>query len=197
MELVSTVVHWTESYFLPLGPFGLFLLAFIESSFFPVPPDVLLLPLVLDSPGAWLLLASMATVGSVTGAILGYYMGREGGRPVLHRMFGEEKVDMVEGYYDRYGIHAVGVAGFSPIPYKVFAISAGTFRMDLFEFTVISTISRGARFFLLAWLTAAYGDRIMSFLEGTFGPLSLIIAVAAAGTYLLYTRELDDLWDRS
>lgn len=197
MELVSTVVHWTEAYFLPLGPLGLFLLAFIESSFFPVPPDVLLLPLVLDSPGSWVLLASLATVGSVTGAVLGYYMGREGGRPVLHRMFGEDKIDMVEGYYDDYGIHAVGVAGFSPIPYKVFAISAGTFRMDLLEFTVISTISRGARFFLLAWLTAAYGDRVLSFLEGTFGPLSLIIAVALAGIYLLYTRELGSLWRTS
>lgn len=197
MELVSTVVHWTEAYFLPLGPVGLFLLAFIESSFFPVPPDVLLLPLVLDSPASWVLLASMATVGSVTGAVFGYYVGREGGRPVLDRMFGDEKIDMVEGYYDDYGIHAVGVAGFSPIPYKVFAISAGTFRMDLLEFTVISTISRGARFFLLAWLTAAYGEQILSFLEGSFGPLSLVLAVSAIGLYLLYTRVLRGLWETS
>lgn len=197
MELVQVVTRWTEAYFLPLGPFGLFLLAFIESSFFPIPPDVLLIPLVLDAPGAWILLATMATVGSVTGAVLGYYVGREGGRPVLDRMFGDRKIDMVERYYDDYGIHAVGVAGFSPIPYKVFAISAGTFRMDLLEFTVISTLSRGARFFLLAYLTAAYGDRILSFIEGYFGPLSLIIAVTLAGLYFLYTRVSLDLWETS
>ncbi|MDY6771454.1 MAG: VTT domain-containing protein [Candidatus Nanohaloarchaea archaeon] len=187
---LASVVEWTRQTFMPLGPLGLFVLAFIESSFFPVPPDVLLIPLVLASPHQALLLAAIATAGSVTGAMFGYELGRRGGRPVLERMVSQRNIDRVEGYYDRYGALAVGFAGFSPVPYKVFAVSSGTFEMDLPTFVTVSTLSRGARFFAEAILFMLYGEEIMSFFETYFGPLTLVAAGLAVAGYVVWKQWL-------
>jgi len=97
----------------PYGGVALFAIAFAESSFFPVPPDVLLIPLALAKTSWALLFAAVATAGSTVGGILGYYIGEKGGRPLLQRFFKSGKVALVQGYYRRYDVWAVGMAGFT------------------------------------------------------------------------------------
>lgn len=187
---LEQAIEWTREVFMPFGPFGLFVLAFIEASFFPVPPDVLLIPLVIASPEMALFLAAIATVGSVTGAVVGYEAGRRGGRPVMNEIVSDRNIRRVEEYYNRYGVFAVGVAGFSPVPYKVFAISSGVFEMDLKSFVAVSTLSRGARFFAVAGLFMLYGEQILGFVEAYFGTLSLLLAGAAVVAYVIWKQWL-------
>ncbi len=145
-QLVDWTIAWADSAY---SVWALFILAFAESSFFPIPPDVLLIAIGMAKPESALWLALVCTIGSATGGMFGFLIGRVGGRPLLLKVFKEKKVSVVDRYFERYGVMAVGVAGFTPIPYKVFTISAGAFRMNFPKFVVISVISRGARFFLV------------------------------------------------
>ncbi len=145
-QLVDWTVAWSGS---PYSVWALFLLAFAESSFFPIPPDVLLIAIGMAKPTSALWLALVCTAGSTVGGMLGFLIGKVGGRPLLLKIFKEKKVGVVDRYFEKYGVMAVGVAGFTPIPYKVFTISAGAFRMNFPKFVVISAISRGGRFFLV------------------------------------------------
>src|SRR5690625_3920488 len=111
-------------------PFNLFWVSFIEAIFFPIPPDVMLIPLVLLRPSEGLLFALMATVGSVLGATVGYGIGLKGGRPVLSRFASRQRINQIESLLGRYDTWATAVAAFTPIPYKVFAIAAGVFSLD-------------------------------------------------------------------
>ncbi len=145
-QLVEWTIAWADSAY---SVWALFILAFAESSFFPIPPDVLLIAIGMAKPQSALWLALVCTIGSTTGGMLGFLIGRVGGRPLLLKIFKEKKVAVVDKYFEKYGVMAVGVAGFTPIPYKVFTISAGAFRMNFPKFAVISVVSRGARFFLV------------------------------------------------
>jgi membrane protein YqaA with SNARE-associated domain len=138
----------------------LFLLSVAESSFFPIPPDVMLLPMCLAQPNRVWRLAGITTIGSVLGGVIGYAIGAYA--------FGFiESVLVDSGYMDSYlhavrwfeewGFWAIFVAGFSPIPYKVFTIAGGAMGMALFPFVVASFIGRGARFYLLALLIRVFG----------------------------------------
>ena len=98
-----------------MGILGLFILAFIESSFFPIPPDVFLIPLTLITPELWWLYALVCTVGSTLGALFGYFIGKKGGRPLLRKIISKQKADKVDYYYEKYGDWALGISGFSPI----------------------------------------------------------------------------------
>ena len=91
MSLITAMITWSEQTFLPLGELGLFIVAFIESSFFPIPPDLILIALAPLNPSLSLYYAAVSTAGSVLGALLGYYIGIKGGRPIMKKMFGEEK----------------------------------------------------------------------------------------------------------
>lgn len=182
------LLHRTEALFLSFGAVGLFLLAFIESVFFPIPPDVVLIPLSLSQPSFALFYAAVATIGSVAGAGVGYWIGYRGGRPALERMVSEQNISRVERYYEEYGILAVGIAGFTPVPYKVFTLSSGAFSLDVKGFLAVSVISRGARFFLEAALLMLYGETIVSFLESLFGAITLVVAVLAAAAYVMWKR---------
>lgn len=156
------LVHpWIE-FFQAYGVWGLFLLAFLESSVFPVPPDVLLIWMVLKDWGEPLGLTAICTFGSALGGVGGYGLGRWGGRPLLQRFFPPTKVEAAERLYDRYGVWAVAIAGFTPIPYKLFTISSGVLRFRLLPFFVASLLSRGARFSLVALLTFRYGDQVLA-----------------------------------
>lgn len=190
MEFVDTVMNGTQELFLSFGVLGLFIIAFLESVFFPIPPDVVLLPLAVATPDAALFYALVATLGSVMGAVVGYWFGYKGGRPLLDNMASERNVERVERYYDEYGVLAVGIAGFTPIPYKVFAISSGTFKLDMKGFLLASVLSRGGRFFLEAALIMLYGEQIMSFLHGSFGVLTIAVAVAAVAAYVVWKKYL-------
>jgi len=153
--LVAWVISWAST---PYGGMALFLNAVAESSFFPLPPDVLLIALSIIRPPLSFVYAAICSLGSVLGGILGYFLGLKGGRPLLQRLISEERIRFVERYYQKYDIWAVGIAGFTPIPYKVFTISAGVFVLDLKRFILVSVISRSARFFLVGLLIYFFGE---------------------------------------
>lgn len=188
--LTGRIIDGTRELFVSMGALGLFVLAFVESIFFPVPPDVVLIPLTLTTPELGLLYATAATTGSVLGAVVGYYFGYKGGRPLLDRVVSERNVQRVENYYDDYGVMAVGIAGFTPIPYKVFAISSGAFKLDVKGFLAASVLSRGARFFLEAALIMLYGEEIVAFLKGPFGVVTVIAAAVVVVAYVIWKRYL-------
>lgn len=190
MSITGRLIQVTQDVFVSMGAVGLFAIAFVESSFFPIPPDVVLIPLVLSNPELAMFYAALATVGSVLGAVFGYWLGYKGGRPVLERFVSDQNIQRVEDYYDKYGVYAVGIAGFTPVPYKVFTISSGTFQLRLIPFVIVSTLSRGARFFLEALLLLWYGEEIISFLHGTFGVITVIIAILAVTAYIIWKRYL-------
>jgi len=129
--------------------------SFTESSFFPIPPDVLLAPMTLAQPPKWLRLALITTATSVLGGLLGYLIGYtalEAVTPLLHRIGYWEHFETAHDWFARYGFWAIFAAGFTPIPYKVFTIAAGAAHMGLLPFTVGSFVGRGARYLLVAGL---------------------------------------------
>jgi len=181
-------VEHVKEILLPFGTVGLFALAFIESSFFIVPPDVLLIPLCLFNPERALFYALVCTLGSVCGAVFGYYIGMKGGRPVLMRLAREDQVAKIQALYAEYGALAVGMAGFTPIPYKIFSISSGVFKYRLHPFIAVSLLSRGARFFLEAAVIMLYGDEMVSFISVYFGHVTLAIGALVTLFVLLHKR---------
>lgn len=190
MPEVSAVVNWVETVFMPYKELGLFFLAFIESSFFPVPPDVLLVPLALRRPLYAPELALVASVGSVLGGGFGYWLGKKGGRPLLRRFSSEAGIERVAALFHRYSVWAVGIAGFTPIPYKIFTIASGVFLMNFRQFILVSLVSRSARFFLEALLIMHYGEEIVDFLMTRFEAGTIVIVLlAAALSYLGRCRK--------
>jgi|Deesub1362A_J573_1020465.scaffolds.fasta_scaffold00023_183 undecaprenyl-diphosphatase len=185
---LERVIEETKDFFLPYGPLGLFALAFIESSFFIVPPDVLLIPLCLVNPELAFFYASVCTIGSVSGAIFGYYIGKKGGRPVLLKYASEDKIKKVEELFRKHGTLAVGLAGFTPIPYKVFTISSGVFNHKIHPFIIVSLIGRGLRFFSLAAIIKLYGDKIMGIISSYFEAFSLALGLAVLLIYIAYRK---------
>lgn len=169
------IIDWLRHLTGVINPSNLLILAIIESIFFPIPPDTMLLPLVLLNPQRGLFFAGMTTVGSVVGAVLGYYLGRWGGRPLLEKLASQDKLERVAALYRRYETWAIGIAGFTPIPYKVFTISAGAFQLRLRPFILVSVVSRGARFFLEAGLVMVYGQEVMGFIDRYFNLLTMVL----------------------
>lgn len=111
-------------------------LSFAESSFFPIPPDTLMIPLALMNPKMAIFYALLTTISSVIGGVFGYFIGLKGGRPLVQKIIKEEKLYQVKLLYQKYDVWAVLVAGFSPIPYKIFTIAAGLFELDLKRFII-------------------------------------------------------------
>ncbi|NQT06679.1 MAG: DedA family protein [Candidatus Omnitrophica bacterium] len=166
--MLKSFTKWTLDKFLPMGPLGLFMLSFAESSFFPIPPDILLIALALITPESSFFLALITTIGSVLGAIFGYFVGLKGGRPLLEKFVSKEKISLVHNYFNKYEAWAIGIAGFTPIPYKVFTISAGVFYINFTRFIIASILSRGARFFLVGGAIYLFGDTIKLYIEKYF-----------------------------
>jgi membrane protein YqaA with SNARE-associated domain len=179
-DLVAWTAGWAST---PYGGIALFIIAFAESSFFPVPPDVLMIPLALFKTSSSLLFAAIATLGSALGGILGYFIGDKGGRPLLKRLFKPEKVAMVQDYYKRYDVWAVGLAGFTPIPYKVFSISAGAFGLDFKRFLLATVLGRGGRFFLVGLVILVFGEPVKEFLDKYFELAAVAFAVMLVGGF--------------
>lgn len=173
-QLYDWMLSWSES---PYGVPALFCLAFAESSFFPIPPDVLIIGLTLGSPNLGLWYATVATVGSVLGGALGYAIGWYGGRPIAKKFMGQERMDLVHEYFQKYEAWAILIAGFTPVPYKIFTISAGAFYVDFKTFMVASLISRGARFFLVAGAIQLAGPWMKELIESYFNLFSIIFMV--------------------
>ncbi|MFC1650635.1 YqaA family protein [Candidatus Latescibacterota bacterium] len=172
------VLHWAYT---PYGAVALFFMAVAESSFFPIPPDVLLIALAIGATSKSLRFAMICTIGSVIGGIIGYYIGMLFfdliGFKILDFYGVMDKFAWVKEMYLKYDVWFVGIAGFTPIPYKVFSISAGVFDMNLPAFIIVSAFSRGARFFLVSALIMKFGERIKAFIDKYFNLLSILLFV--------------------
>ena len=167
----------------PSGPTALFVLAFAESSFFPIPPDVLLVALCLGDPDRSLSFALICTAGSVLGGMAGYGLGYWGGRPLLARWFAPARVARVKEYYDRYNAWATGIAGLTPLPYKLFTISGGAFAVDFRVFVVASVLARGLRFLAVAGLIYLWGEPAKLFIEKYLNVLTIAFVVLLVGGF--------------
>ena len=164
--------------------------SFIESSFFPIPPDVLLIPMVIARRDRWLRLAAVCTVSSVLGAFLGYAIGmflfETIGRPILALYGKEDAFDQVAQWYNTWGGWGVLFAAITPFPYKVLTIFSGATGLNFLIFTIVSIIGRAARFFLVAFLLKLYGEPIRIFIEKYLGLLfTLFMALLIGGFYLV------------
>lgn len=202
MELIHDIVDWMVAWSAtPYAPLALFILSFWESSFFPLPPDPLLIAMAVADPSRAPFFALVCTVASVTGAMLGYLIGKVGGRPVVHRLFKEEKVRAAEKLYQRYDVWAVGAAAFTPIPYKVFTITAGIAQLRFWPFVLVSTLGRGARFFLLGMAVFFFGPAIQNAIDQYFELLTVsflvllvlgFLTVKYGGEYLHRKKQAEE-----
>jgi membrane protein YqaA with SNARE-associated domain len=185
-KLYDWVLSWAYS---PYAVPALFMLAFAESSFFPIPPDVLLLALAISIPRKAFYFAGVCSIGSVLGGMLGYLIGYEFmevlGNRILALYGFMDKWEYVGRLYNEYAAWAVGIAGFSPIPYKVFTIAAGAFKIDFPVFVLASILSRSARFFLVGTLIYYFGPPIKSFIEKYFNILAIAFVVLLVGGFVL------------
>ncbi len=188
--MLHDLLRWVESWAgSPHGSWALFALAFMESSFFPIAADVLLIALVLGDPTRWVWFAFICSLGSVLGGIAGYGIGIKGGRPILQKMFGgSDRIQKVEELYDRYNAWATGIAGLTPIPYKVFTIAGGVFAVNFRIFVIASILSRSARFFLVAGLIRLFGTPIQAFIENYLGVLTIAFVILLIGGFWLLGR---------
>ncbi|MEW6409162.1 MAG: YqaA family protein [Nitrospirota bacterium] len=172
------LLRWAES---PYGTWALFLIAFAESSFFPIPPDVLLIALAISIPSRSFIYASVCSIGSVLGGLFGYFIGVELfnliGEPILRFYGAMDRYFEIQALYNKYDAWAVGIAGFTPIPYKVFTIAAGACKIDLAVFTIASVISRSARFFLVASLIWYFGPKVKDFIDRYFNLLTIAFVI--------------------
>jgi len=185
-KLYDWVLHWANT---PYGVVALFLLTFSEASFFPIPPDVLLIALCLSAPSKAFRFALVCTIGSILGGMFGYFLGIEFydlvGKKIIAFYHLTEKYDTVANLYNQYNAIAVGIAGFTPIPYKLFTILAGVCEINFPVFVVASFVSRGARFFIVATLIWKYGDRIKVFIDKYFNLLTIVFTILLVGGFVV------------
>ena len=168
---------------------ALFLVAFIESSVFPIPPDVLLMALVLARREKWLRYFAICLAGSVLGGLLGYCIGygfwEALGPWFLNHVFSQQVFDKVQMLYQKYDFWIVFAAGFTPLPYKVFTITAGVAHIQLPQFMLASVFGRGGRFILVAGLLHHFGAPIKAFIERYLGVLTLVLTALLIGGFVL------------
>jgi membrane protein YqaA with SNARE-associated domain len=186
-RLYDWVIHWART---PYGVPALFLLAFAESSFFPVPPDLLLIALGVARPQRAFWYAAVCSVASVLGGILGYAIGYllwEAVHDVFFAYvpgFTPENFARVQELYREYGFVAVMIAGFTPIPYKIFTVASGVFVMNLPLFVLASALSRSTRFFIEGGLMFFFGARVQQILDRHFNLLTVLFLVLLVGGFL-------------
>lgn len=160
-QLYSKVIKWAQHRYAAYYLAGV---SFIESSIFPIPPDVMLIPMVLSKPVKAWSYAGITTIASVIGGLFGYLLGYFAfdliGEPLIHTYGYEEIYQKAVNWFDNYGFFAIVIAGFTPIPYKLFTIAAGATQFDLIIFTLGSIIGRGLRFYLVAASVRTFGKKI-------------------------------------
>ena len=183
----------------PNGGRSLAIISFSEASFFPIPPDVLLIPLSLGNRKKSYKFALICSVFSILGAILGYYIGKVLWWNVpgieyssLANLFfkyvpgiNDSGFMRIKYLYDNWNFWIVFTAGFTPIPFKLITISAGTFNINFFMFVIASVISRSARFFIVASLIRVFGESIRNFIENYFNLLAVIFTILLIGGFIL------------
>lgn len=186
--LYARVMTWSRH---PRAPWYLGGLSFAESSFFPVPPDVMLAPMCMANPGRAWFLALLTTLTSVAGGLFGYaigYFALDAVMPWLRESSYWPAYQTAVIWFERWGFWAIFVAGLSPIPYKVFTIAGGALSMALIPFTVGSIIGRGMRFFLVAGLMAWGGARMEAIMHRYVDRLGLATVILVVVGLLVFGR---------
>ena len=197
-RLYNWMLSWGDSRW---GGLALLLFAFAESSFFPIPPDVLLIALCLGAVKRSFRFAAICTVGSILGAMAGYAIGYFAWQTApgeytalahffFSHVFSVESFEKVGALYDQYNFWIVFTAGFTPLPYKLFTISGGLFHINFAMFILASIISRGLRFFLIAGLIWKFGAPIKSFIDKYFNLLAILFTVLLVGSFILLSYVL-------
>ncbi len=184
-KLYDWTLHWAKT---PYAKISLFTLAFAESSFFPIPPDVLLLAMTVAHRVKWWVFATIATAGSVLGGVFGYFIGliffQALGKPILEIYHLQEVFDKVGVLYSQNAFLAVFTAAFTPIPYKVFTIGGGFFQIPIEQLVIGSMFGRAARFFAVAGALRIFGRQISQSLEKYFDIVSLAFMALLIGGFV-------------
>lgn len=184
--LYDWALRWSQK---KHAPYYLAVMSFIESIFWPIPVDVMLAPMALTRPHKAWRFAVIATLFSVAGAVIGYYLGRyfyDLLTPAINAVGYQGEMQMVQGWFTQWGVWIVFIAGFSPIPYKVFTISAGLLQMLFWPFIIASLIGRGMRFFLVAGLMKWGGKRMEEKLRQYIDWMGWIIVIGAFIAILVF-----------
>ncbi len=188
-NMYDWTVHWAKT---KQAPYALFGIAFIESSCFPIPPDVLLIAMVIADRKKWLRNATICTIGSVLGAFLGYLIGwglyESVGKWIVQTYHLEEVVQLIGRKYQENAFLTVFTAAFTPIPYKAITITAGLFRISLGILIVASVIGRAGRFFLVAGSLRLFGKKIADSIEKYFDIFSIAFVILLIAGFLLLKR---------
>ncbi|MBT3518679.1 MAG: DedA family protein [Candidatus Marinimicrobia bacterium] len=192
-QLYDWVLTWADR---PSGPTALGIMSIAESSFFPIPPDVLLIPLALGKRKKAFRFALICSVGSILGAAIGYGIGHwvwwnsDGSFSIFAQFFfkhipgfSQHAFDRIESLYDTYKFMIVFTAGFTPIPFKIFTISAGAFNINFLWFMIASIVSRSARFYLVAGLIQKFGNPIRDFIDKYFNLLAIGLTILFFGGF--------------
>lgn len=185
-RLYDVCMEWISG---PYGLWVLFIIAFVESSFFPIPPDVFLIAMCVAVAGKSFKYAAVCSVGSVLGGALGYGLGywfMDGVGMTIIDWYGlAGKYETVQHYFKEYDVWIVGTAGFTPIPYKLFTITAGFVQSNFLSFMLVSLVARSTRFFLVAALIWKFGPQIKGFIDRYFNILSIAFIVMLVGGFVL------------
>ena len=189
-SLYRWVLHWADT---PYGTPALFILSFAESSFFPIPPDVLQIALSVSKPRRSFYYATVSVVGSVLGAVLGWFIGwalwaNIGGYVMAHfgwLGFTPENFNEVAHLYGQYGFLAILVAAFTPLPFKVFTITAGMFKIGLPVLLLASVLGRSARFFAVATCMYVFGPPVKELIDKYFEWAMIVFALLLIGGFVL------------
>ena len=193
-QRLPEAIELSREFFLSLGAAGLFAVAFLEFFLLPVPPDLVLIPLAVARPEFAFLYALIATVGSVTAGLLGYTIGRKGGRPAVESRFTGERVERAESYFDQYGLVTLGIGAFAPIPegYELLSVASGALGLDLRSYLLASLAGRGGRYALEAALVLVLGEAARSLTEPQLYAIIGVASLVVLATYLLRHRWLPD-----
>ncbi|SHI42814.1 membrane protein YqaA, SNARE-associated domain [Palleronia salina] len=187
-RMIRRLYDWTLSLAAhPHALWALALVSFIESSVFPIPPDILMIPMIIAAPRRAFLIAGVCTLASVAGALLGYWIGSAAfeqiGRPVLEFYGKDDRFDEFAGAYNAWGAWAVLVAGITPFPFKVITILSGATGLSIPIFIVSSLIARATRFFIVAALLWKFGPPIRDFIERRLGLVFSVFMVLLLGGF--------------
>ena len=174
----------------PRALWALAIISFAESSVFPIPPDILMIPMIIAAPRRAFWIATVCLISSVLGGLAGYAIGHfafeEVGRPVLESLGKIDRIEEFNTQFNDFGFWPVLIAGLTPFPYKVITIMSGWTGLPLVTFIITSIVARGIRFFLVAWLLWKFGAPIRDFIEKRLGLMFILfVGLLAGGFYVL------------
>ena len=173
----------------PKAKWFLAIIAFSESSFFPIPPDIILIPMIIaKKTKAWLyafICTFSSVLGGVTGYVIGYFFYTSIGILIVEAYGLSDSFNSFEQYYNNYGIWIVLGAGFTPFPFKFITIASGVFNLNIILFIIVSIFARGLRFYLIAILLFIFGERIKKIVDNYFNLLTILFFILLIGSVLL------------